>query len=78
MFSEHLNMSTFVVCLQYINFKPVIVTVQYHSRAGISNVKKSHTSLYILVGVAGEARKWKINAKSFEFLILKEIYSSEI
>jgi hypothetical protein len=40
---------------------------------GISNVNKSRIRLYFLVGVAGEARKWKTNAKGIEFLILKEI-----
>jgi len=32
--------------------KPDIVTGQYNSRAGISNVEKSRTKLYFLVGVA--------------------------
>jgi hypothetical protein len=53
-------------------FKPEIVTGQYNSRTGISNVKKSHTRLYFLVGVASEARIEKIG-ENIVFLILKEI-----
>ena len=53
-------------------FKPEIVTGQYNSHVGISNVKKSHRGLYFQVGVASEARIEKIG-DNIVFLILKEI-----
>ena len=53
---ENLDIFTFVVCLQYINFrlKPEIVTVQYNSRAGISNV----------VIFPGGRGSWSLNRKN--------------
>ena len=69
-YDQTLCMMSFKPVVKGSFVKPEIITGQYNSRARISNVTKSRTRLYFLVGVASEARVEKI-AKNIEFLNMK-------